>query len=71
MASEPKATQQPKTAAQEVLSVYPVDELAENAHILKTSREIVLVAFQQAGKTQATLSEAKVIIEKFRSKEVK
>lgn len=54
-----------------VESVYTADYLAENHKAFKTSREIVVVALRLAGKKTATFSEAKDIIEKFKTKEVK
>lgn len=52
-------------------SVYTADELANNYKVFKTSREIVVVALRLAGKKTATFTEAKAIIEKFKTKEVK
>lgn len=52
-------------------SVYTAAELAESHKAFNTSREIVVVALRLAGKKQATLAEAKNIIEKFKNKEVK
>lgn len=52
-------------------SVYSAAELADNHQVFKTSREIVEVALRVAGKTSATFTEAKAIIEKFKNKEVK
>ena len=54
-----------------VESVYTAAELANNHKIFNTSREIVVVALQLAGKNAATFAEAKNIIEKFKNKEVK
>ena len=54
-----------------VESVYTAAELANNHKIFNTSREIVVVALQLAGKNAATFAEAKDIIEKFKTKEVK
>lgn len=65
MATSEKA----KTAAVE--SVYTAEELAKNHSAFNTSYEIVSVALRQAGKTTATFTEAKNIIEKFKNKEVK
>lgn len=53
------------------VSVYTAAELAENHKVFNTSREIVEVALRIAGKKTATFAEAKVIIEKFKNKEVK
>ena len=52
-------------------SVYTAAELADNHKAFKTYREIVVVALRKAGKETATFAEAKNIIEKFKSKEVK
>ena len=52
-------------------SVYSAEELAANHKAFKTSREIVEVALRLAGKKTATFPEAKEIIEKFKTKEVK
>lgn len=52
-------------------SIYTADELADNCKVFKTSREIVAVALRLAGKETATLTEAKIIVEKFKNKEVK
>lgn len=52
-------------------SVYSAEELAKNHKLFKTSYEIVAVALREAGKKEATLSEAKNIIEKFKNREVK
>ena len=54
-----------------VESVYSAVELANNHKIFNTYREIVVVALAKAGKDQATISEAKKIIEDFKNKEVK
>lgn len=60
-----------KAKAPVVESVYTAAELAESHKAFNTSREIVVVALRLAGKQQATLAEAKSIIEKFKNKEVK
>lgn len=52
-------------------SVYTAEELAKNHKFFKTSYEIVVVALRMAGKTAATVTEAKNIIEKFKNREVK
>lgn len=52
-------------------SVYTAAELAENHKVFNTSREIVEIALRMAGKKTATFREAKAIIEKFKTKEVK
>lgn len=51
-------------------SVYEASELIANHKTFNTSKEIVTVALRLAGKKTATLSEAKIIIEKFKNKEV-
>lgn len=52
-------------------SVYTAAELAQNHKAFNTSYEIVEVALRKAGKTHATFTEAKKIIENFKHKEVK
>lgn len=52
-------------------SIYSAAELAANHTLFNTSYEIVAIALRLAGKKEATFSEAKAIIEKFKSKEVK
>ena len=52
-------------------SVYSAEELTANYKAFNTSREIVEVALRLAGKKTATFPEAKAIIEKFKTKEVK
>ena len=52
-------------------SVYTAEDLANNHKALGTSYEIAVVALKQAGKKTATITEAKKIIEKFKTKEVK
>lgn len=52
-------------------SVYTVDDLIANFKAFKTSKEIVTIAMRKSGKENATFSEAKSIIEKFKNKEVK
>jgi hypothetical protein len=53
------------------VSVYTVDELAENHKLFKTSYEIVVVALRKAGKETASFAEAQKIIESFKKREVK
>ena len=65
-----KATE-PEVATPETESVYTAEELAENYKAFNTSYEIVTIALRQAGKKAATFSEAKKIIDKFKTKEVK
>ena len=67
MASNIKATAPVKAPE----SVYTAAELADNYKIFNTRREVVVVALQLAGKKNATLAEAKSIVEKFKNKEVK
>lgn len=77
MANNTKATEtsvkeanaEVKTAPAEC--VYSAEELANNHKAFDTYREIVVVALRLAGKSKATFSEAKTIIEKFKNKEVK
>ena len=52
-------------------SVYSATELIANHKVFNTSREIVEVALRMEGKSTATFTEAKTIIEKFKNKEVK
>lgn len=61
----------PVTRARVTESVYSAEELAKNHKVFKTSYEIVTIALRQEGKTEATFSEAKKIIDKFKNKEVK
>lgn len=58
-------------AVSEPECVYTTAELAANNKMFGTSRAIVVVAMKKAGKTSATIKEAKEIIEKFKNKEVK
>lgn len=64
-----KATKTNITPVQE--SVYGIAELADNHKAFGTFREIVTVALRSAGKETYTFAEAKSIIEKFKTKEVK
>lgn len=68
MANSEKTVAVKQTAAE---SVYTAEELADAHKAFGTFREIVVVALRQAGKKTATFTEAKVIIEKFKNKEVK
>ena len=52
-------------------SVYTAEELAKNHKAFETSYEIVSIALRLAGKKAATFSEAKKIIDQFKTKEVK
>jgi hypothetical protein len=57
---------------QEQESVYTAEQLA-GAHdsVFGVRREIVVVALRIAGKKEATVTEARTIIENFKNKEVK
>ena len=68
MASNPKAAGA-KAAPPE--SVYSASELAANYKLFGVNRDIVVVALRKAGKKEATFSEAKAIVDKFKTKEVK
>lgn len=48
--------------------IYTAEELAENHGAFQTSYEIVTVALRLAGKKTATVSEARAIIQKFKTK---
>lgn len=61
----------PAVEVKPVESIYSAEELAKNHKLFKTSYEIVAVALRKAGKKEATFSEAKDIIEKFKNREVK
>lgn len=52
-------------------SVYSVDELIANYKLFGVNRDIVVIALRKAGKGSLTFAEAKAIIEKFKTKEVK
>lgn len=60
-----------KSAATVSESEYTAEELAKNHKAFNASYEIVAVALRMAGKIKATFAEAKIIIEKFKNKEVK
>lgn len=62
-----------KTAFKNIADgVYSAAELSAAArHIFKTTPEIVRAALKQAGKTEAAVTEAKEIVNKFLYKEVK
>ena len=51
--------------------IYTADYLAENHKAFMVPKEIVVVALRLAGKELATFEEAKKIIDKFKTKEVK
>jgi hypothetical protein len=68
MASNPKATVAKAAPAE---SVYTAAELAANYKLFGVNRDIVVVALRKAGKKEATFTEAKAIVDKFKTKEVK
>lgn len=51
-----------------VEDVYTAEELAGNHDVFHTSYEVVVVALRMAGKEKATVSEARMIIDKFKTK---
>lgn len=52
-------------------TIYPVKELcAAHEQQFGCSREMVMAAFLQSGRTEATLAEAKELVEQFRKQEV-
>ena len=67
MASNTKAA----ATAKATEPVYTVAELANNYTAFNTRREIVVTALRMAGKESMTFAEAKAIVEKFKTKEVK
>lgn len=52
-------------------SVYSVAELVDNYKLFGVNRDIVVIALRKAGKESITFAEAKAIIDKFKTKEVK
>lgn len=52
-------------------SVYSASELVANYKLFGVNRDIVVLALRKAGKKEATFTEAKAIIDKFKTKEVK
>lgn len=50
---------------------YTAEQLTEACHIFGVRREIVVVALRLAGKKTATVTEARIIIDDFKNKEVK
>lgn len=66
--STTKATGGKATPAE---SVYSASELAANCKLFGVNRDIVVIALRKAGKNAATVAEAKAIIDKFKTKEVK
>ena len=67
----PKTKESVETPEARTESVYSADDLIANHRAFKTSKEIVTVALRQAGIKTATFAEAKIIIDKFKNKEVK
>lgn len=67
--TEPKKAAAEPVQAQE--STYAAQELAEAHKTFGTSYAIVAAALRLAGKEEATITEAKRIIETFKNKEVK
>ena len=68
MASNPKV----ETAkAIPTESIYSASELANNYKLFGVNRDMVVIALRKAGKKSCTFAEAKAIIDKFKSKEVK
>ena len=65
-----KAEEVAKETATTVESVYSAEELVRNHSAFNVSREIVVVALKQAKKDSATYSEAKAIIEKFKTRRI-
>lgn len=68
MASNTKAAEAKAVPTE---SIYSASELADNYKLFGVNREMVVIALQKAGKRFCTFSEAKAIIDKFKSKEVK
>lgn len=67
-------TAKPAAPAKAAEAVYEVREFARSAKKIfgkKANADLVTAAFNVCGKTKATLSEAKEIVGKFMSKEVK
>ena len=52
-------------------SIYSASDLADNYHLFGVNRDMVVIALRKAGKRFYTFSEAKAIIDNFKSKEVK
>ena len=75
MAPNPKKEEAAKapaaTKSVPVESVYSTACLADNHQIFGVSREIVVMALRNAEKDYATAAEAKIIIDTFKTKEVK
>lgn len=64
-------TKAPEAKAAPAEAVYSASELVANFHLFAANRDIVVVALRKAGKNEYTFSEAKAIIDKFKTKEVK
>lgn len=71
MASIPKTEVAKPTPAAPAESVYPVAELIDNFHLFSVNRDIVVLALRKDGKNAYTFEQAKAIIHKFKTKEVK
>ena len=67
-ASPQGAENSPQSAAPE--SLYSVDELAKAAGMFDTTADIVRTALRMEGVTEATVTDAKRIIRKFKKREV-
>lgn len=66
-----KKTEEVKTVTEATYSVVEFAESAKKTFGEKANADLVRAAFAVEGKTSATLSEAKGIVSKFMSKEVK
>lgn len=66
-----EATKEATKSEPKVESIYTAAELAGAYKTFKTSYAIVATALKLAGKKEATVSEAKKIIDEFKNKEVK
>lgn len=64
-------TEPKKEAVKAPESIYTAQELAKAHNTFGTSYAIVATALRLAGKKEATITEAKKIIETFKNKEVK
>lgn len=63
-----KQVEKPKVAYE---PTYTVEELLQAVEEFKTTRIVVRAALKQAGKTEYTMKEAKQLIVRMKSKEVK
>lgn len=69
---EKKIAPKVQKKAQNQESLYTMQEFAQNSKkLFGVEREVVITAFKMANKLEATLSEAKEIVEKFIRKEIK